>query len=87
MESRWVAAAASSAQAWLHRRFPDVFAGCGRNEWEARFIHRICVLAPELPAETLGDLAERWRTENTWVNPEDAAQRAVLWLRSGGIGA
>ena len=83
METRWVEAAAWSAQIWLHRRFHDLF---GRTEWESRFVDRICVLAPELPAETLADLASHWRAEDALASPEDAAQRALLWIRSGGIG-
>jgi hypothetical protein len=86
MESRWIEAAASSAQTLLHRCLPDVFGDCWRSEWEARFVDRICVLAPELPAETLANLASHWRTQDVSVTPEDAAQSAVLWIRSGGIG-
>jgi hypothetical protein len=77
--------AASNVHSLLHRCLSKVLGPAPSNAWRERFLQQASLLAPELPAETLDGLASCWAGEGSSMNPEQAAQSAVLWACCGGI--
>jgi hypothetical protein len=85
MNRRWVEAAASRAELGFQQCLLKMFRECTYHEWIERFSIRLSQLAPDIPPAAVADVAAYCAKRDASQQPEEAAQSALVWVRSGGV--